>query len=619
MASFRITRWNAARDGPLSIESMGQKLKSKGYQYMQHKYEAGTVLQEHAHKEPRKDAVISGELKVSMSGHEVVLKAGEVLDVPVGVEHTATVVGEKPVVVLEGELTNLEVEHWDAANDGHLSLETMAKKLASQGFTFMQQAYGPGTVLHDHAHREPTKDAVVSGRLKVELFGKEVVLEPGDMIEIPAGVQHATNVVGSEICVMYESAIVDLVVEHWSTVKDGAFTVDAMAQKLKSMGYHYVQEEYAPGTIFHEHAHECAMKRAVISGQLKVRMQSKEMILQPGDILDFPAGIEYNAEVVGSTDTIVFDAEKGHIHRIHWNPAVDGQLTVENVAKKLESRGYNHTLQNFLPGTVHDEHSHKDPCMDAVVSGQMKVRLFGQEIILNPGDMLEIPMGITHKMEVIGSEPVVALEGVLGGLKVDSWDVSRDGAFSIENLGKKLKARGYYYKQHEHAPGAVHHDHAHPEPRQEAIVSGQLKFGMHEKEVVLKAGDIIAIPIGIDHNTTVVGAESVVVLDAIKGDIKVERWNLGTDGPPTVEGLTKKLKAHGYHCMQEEYNPGTVLHEHAHNEPRKDAVVSGQLKVGVFGKEVVLNPGDIIDIPEGIDHDAAVVGNQPVVLLEASK
>ena len=39
----------------------------------------------------------------------------------------------------------------------------------------------------------------------------------------------------------------------------------------------------------------------------------------------------------------------------------------------------------------------------------------------------------------------------------------------------------------------------------------------------------------------------------------------------------------------------------------------------MFGKEVVLNPGDIINVPEGIDHDATVLGNEPVVLVEAAK
>ena len=66
-----------------------------------------------------------------------------------------------------GVLVDIPVEHWQPERDGALSAETMARKLASYGFTFMQQVYGPGTVLSDHAHHEPTRDAIVSGHLQV--------------------------------------------------------------------------------------------------------------------------------------------------------------------------------------------------------------------------------------------------------------------------------------------------------------------------------------------------------------------------------------------------------------------------------------------------------------------
>jgi quercetin dioxygenase-like cupin family protein len=389
------------KDGPLSSENVGQKLLSQGYQYLQHEYETGTVLQEHAHAEPRKDALLSGELKVAILGTEVLLKAGDILDVPVGVEHTATVIGDQHVVILEGALTDIHVDHWRPDRDGVLSVDTMARKLASYGFTYMQQVYGPGSQLNDHAHREPTRDAVVSGRLVVKMFGKEAQLGPGDMVEIPIGVQHSVSVPGPEPCVLFESAIVDLNVAHWNPKADGQLTLENIAKKLKSLGYHYAHQVYAPGTVFHEHAHDSYTKDAVVSGRLKVAMQGKEVILEPGDILDIPAGIEHNAVVVGAEPVVVLEAEKGHIHRIHWNESVDGPLSVERMAYKLKIRGYDSTPSVLAPGTVHDEHSHDEPRCDAVVSGVLKVTIFGQEIILNPGDMLEIPLGVEHKTEVI--------------------------------------------------------------------------------------------------------------------------------------------------------------------------------------------------------------------------
>jgi len=400
MTSIKVTKWDAKKDGAMTADSMGQKLRSKGYQFLQHAYEAGTILQEHAHAEPRKCAILSGELKVAMGGSEMTLKAGDVLDVPVGVEHTEAVVGNQPVEILEGAITEIHVEHWNPERDGQLSVDTMARKLASYGFTYMKQIYGPGSVLSDHAHREPTRDAVVSGQLVVSMFGKEAQLGPGDMVEIPTGVQHGVRVLGSEPCTMFESAVVDLNISHWKAQVDGPLTLENVAKKLKSMGYHFVEQQYAPGTVFHEHSHDSQTKDAVISGRFKVRMQDKEAILEPGDILDIPAGIDHSAAVLGDEPVIVLEGEKGQIHRIHWNEAVDGKLSADTLAHKMRSRGYDPTPTNLAPGTVHNEHSHLEPRMDAVLSGCLKVLMFGQEIILNTGDMIEIPVGIDHTHEV---------------------------------------------------------------------------------------------------------------------------------------------------------------------------------------------------------------------------
>lgn len=619
MSLLKVHRWNPKKDGPLSAESAGQKLLLHGYQYLQHEYEAGTNLQEHAHGEPRKVAVLSGDLKVTMLGEEVVLNPGDILDVPVGVEHAISVLGSQHVILLVGALTDIHVEHWRPDRDGVLSVETMARKLASHGFTYMQQVYGPGSVLNDHAHREPTRDAVVSGSMVLKMFGKEAKLGPGDMVEIPIGVQHSVTVPGPDVCVLFESAIVDLNVTRWNEAADGQISLENVAKKLKSLGYHYTQQVYAAGTVFHEHSHDNHTKDAVVSGRLRVVMQGKEVVLEPGDMLYIPAGIEHNAVVVGADPVVVLEGEKGRIHRIHWDESADGPLCLEKMLYKLKIRGYDAKPTMLPAGMVHSEHSHDEPRCDAVISGVLKVTMFGQEILLNAGDLIEIPIGVDHSAEVVGPDPVSLVEGVLGILIVDPWNPATDGTLNEENFGRKLKARGYHYTRHTYSPGSVSHDHAHEEHRKEAILSGQLKFSMIGKEVVLNPGDMICVPIGIDHNTAVVGSEPVVALDAVKGDVRVEHWDAAANGPLSKESVIAHLASRGYRCLVEEYNAGTVLHEHAHEELRKDAVISGNLKVGIFGKEVLLGPGDIISIPEGIDHDATVVGSQPVVLVEAAK
>jgi mannose-6-phosphate isomerase-like protein (cupin superfamily) len=50
-----------------------------------------------------------------------------------------------------------------------------------------------------------------------------------------------------------------------------------------------------------------------------------------------------------------------------------------------------------------------------------------------------------------------------------------------------------------------------------------------------------------------------------------------------------------------------------------DAVVSGRFELVVDGVSAVLGPGDWIAVPRGVRHTATVVGNEPVVSLDAVK
>jgi len=86
-------------------------------------------------------------------------------------------------------------------------------------------------------------------------------------------------------------------------------------------------------------------------------------------------------------------------------------------------------------------------------------------------------------IQVVGNEPASIFEGILGVLMVDPWNPSVDGVLNEENLGRKLKTRGYHFKRNTYLPGTVLHDHAHEEHRKEALLSGQLKFSMIGKEV----------------------------------------------------------------------------------------------------------------------------------------
>ena len=97
-----------------------------------------------------------------------------------------------------------------------------------------------------------------------------------------------------------------------------------------------------------------------------------------------------------------------------------------------------------------------------------------------------------------------------------------------------------------------------------------------------------------------------------------QRWNLA-DGPVTEQALRAKLESLGYRIARYVYEPGTVFSDHTHGVDKIDAVVSGRFRLVVSGHLAVLGPGDWVAIPRGSVHSAAVIGDEPVVSLDAVK
>ena len=98
----------------------------------------------------------------------------------------------------------------------------------------------------------------------------------------------------------------------------------------------------------------------------------------------------------------------------------------------------------------------------------------------------------------------------------------------------------------------------------------------------------------------------------------VQRWN-ASDGPATEAALRAKLESLGYAVAKYTYEPGTVFPDHRHGVDKIDAVVSGRFRLVVGGHLAVLGPGDWVAIPRGSVHSATVIGDEPVVSLDAVK
>jgi quercetin dioxygenase-like cupin family protein len=99
----------------------------------------------------------------------------------------------------------------------------------------------------------------------------------------------------------------------------------------------------------------------------------------------------------------------------------------------------------------------------------------------------------------------------------------------------------------------------------------------------------------------------------------IRRWNEALDGPVSETAVRAKLEALGYRVARYTYDPGTVFPDHTHGIDKIDAVISGRFRLVVGGHLVVLGPGDWVEVPRGSVHSATVIGDEPVVSLDAIK
>jgi quercetin dioxygenase-like cupin family protein len=101
--------------------------------------------------------------------------------------------------------------------------------------------------------------------------------------------------------------------------------------------------------------------------------------------------------------------------------------------------------------------------------------------------------------------------------------------------------------------------------------------------------------------------------------INLERWNTTTDGELSEAALRRKLQARGYQVTRYVYPPGTYFPDHSHQEDKIDAVLSGRFRMELQDKSLILEAGDTLAVPRGMVHSAEVVGDEPVVSLDAVK
>jgi len=96
----------------------------------------------------------------------------------------------------------------------------------------------------------------------------------------------------------------------------------------------------------------------------------------------------------------------------HWDSDRDGPLSEAALPQSLERRDYKVTRYVYPPGTYFPPHTHRVNKIDAVLSGQFRMGMHGEQIVLRAGHRLVVPKGVVHDAKVLGDESVVSLDAV---------------------------------------------------------------------------------------------------------------------------------------------------------------------------------------------------------------
>lgn len=96
--------------------------------------------------------------------------------------------------------------------------------------------------------------------------------------------------------------------EKWDPVTEGKPTEAAIRQKMNKLGCINMDRYVYPiGCYFSEHSHSWDKLDSVVSGRLRIVMESVTYDLGPGDMLHIPRGALHTAEVIGAESCISFD------------------------------------------------------------------------------------------------------------------------------------------------------------------------------------------------------------------------------------------------------------------------------------------------------------------------
>ncbi len=101
-------------------------------------------------------------------------------------------------------------------------------------------------------------------------------------------------------------------------------------------------------------------------------------------------------------------------------------------------------------------------------------------------------------------------------------------------------------------------------------------------------------------------------------ELRLTRWNRTT--PPAGPLLHHGLQTEGLSILEWTDPPGTIYPVHTHPLVQVHVVLSGRMRIGLpeSTEEIILNPGDRLDLPPETPHWEDVVGTESTTYLAAN-
>jgi len=100
-------------------------------------------------------------------------------------------------------------------------------------------------------------------------------------------------------------------------------------------------------------------------------------------------------------------------------------------------------------------------------------------------------------------------------IRIDRWDLRRDGPVTEASLRHKVASRGYEVSTFAWPAGTVVPAQLQPRELIDGVVTGVMKITLDGESVILTAGDIVYVPRGAIRRVEVVGAHTAHCIDAL--------------------------------------------------------------------------------------------------------